>query len=222
MAGINRSGDLANPQKSLPLGTLSAIGATSLVYLTCLVLFGATFDNLFARDRWGDSVFRRHVAITTIAWPHMNVFFIGAVLAAVGAATQALVGAPRILQAVAQGAGITGLAPFARTSARGGPLRALMLTAVICLVMILMVENRMGIIGIRMGINLSTSSLWIIVSTCFLVSYGAVNLASLSQSYRKTYRCKYHHWTMSFMGLVLCMTIMFMVSWLHALVVMGV
>ncbi|KAA0197560.1 hypothetical protein HAZT_HAZT010382 [Hyalella azteca] len=185
MAGINRSGDLANPQKSLPLGTLSAIGATSLVYLTCLVLFGATFDNLFARDRWvtpgaggwGDSVFRRHVAITTIAWPHMNVFFIGAVLAAVGAATQALVGAPRILQAVAQGAGITGLAPFARTSARGGPLRALMLTA-----------------GIRMGINLSTSSLWIIVSTCFLVSYGAVNLASLSQSYRKTYRCKYHHW----------------------------
>jgi hypothetical protein len=62
--------------------------------------------------------------------------------------------------------------------------------AVICLGVVLMVESH---VGFYVGINLSTSSLRIIVRTCFLVSYSAVNLACLSQSYRKTYSCKHHH-----------------------------
>ena len=38
MAGSNRSGDLANGQKSIPKGTIGAIMTTTTAYLTCVVL----------------------------------------------------------------------------------------------------------------------------------------------------------------------------------------
>lgn len=51
MAGSNRSGDLADAQKSIPIGTISAILTTSTVYLSCVLLFAGTVDNLLLRDK---------------------------------------------------------------------------------------------------------------------------------------------------------------------------
>lgn len=51
MAGSNRSGDLADAQKSIPVGTICAILTTSTVYLSAVVLFGSTVDNLLLRDK---------------------------------------------------------------------------------------------------------------------------------------------------------------------------
>lgn len=51
MAGSNRSGDLADAQKSIPIGTISAILATSTVYLSSVLLFAGTVDNLLLRDK---------------------------------------------------------------------------------------------------------------------------------------------------------------------------
>lgn len=51
MAGSNRSGDLANAQRSIPVGTILAIITTSSVYLSTVVLFAATVDNLLLRDK---------------------------------------------------------------------------------------------------------------------------------------------------------------------------
>lgn len=51
MAGSNRSGDLADAQKSIPIGTICAILTTSTVYLSCVVLFAGTVDNLLLRDK---------------------------------------------------------------------------------------------------------------------------------------------------------------------------
>lgn len=42
MAGANMSGDLKNPAKSLPIGTMTAIAVTGAVYLVMAVLFGGT------------------------------------------------------------------------------------------------------------------------------------------------------------------------------------
>ena len=52
MAGSNRSGDLANAQRSIPIGTILAIITTSLVYLSCVILFAGTVDNLLLRDKY--------------------------------------------------------------------------------------------------------------------------------------------------------------------------
>ena len=46
MAGSNRSGDLKDAQASIPTGTIAAIATTSLVYLSCTVLFGCAVDRL--------------------------------------------------------------------------------------------------------------------------------------------------------------------------------
>lgn len=51
MAGSNRSGDLADAQKSIPIGTICAILTTSFVYLSSVVLFGGTVDNYLLRDK---------------------------------------------------------------------------------------------------------------------------------------------------------------------------
>lgn len=51
MAGSNRSGDLADAQKSIPVGTIGAIITTSIVYLTSVFLFAGTVDNLLLRDK---------------------------------------------------------------------------------------------------------------------------------------------------------------------------
>lgn len=57
MAGSNRSGDLADAQKSIPIGTICAILTTSTVYLSCVFLFAGTVDNLLLRDKVKSSLF---------------------------------------------------------------------------------------------------------------------------------------------------------------------
>ena len=54
LAGSNRSGDLKDGQRSIPTGTLAAQLTTSFVYLSSVVLFGAAFNNLFIRDKFGE------------------------------------------------------------------------------------------------------------------------------------------------------------------------
>ena len=56
LAGSNRSGDLADAQKAIPLGTLGAQMTTSFVYLSVILLFGASYDPLFIRDKFGESL----------------------------------------------------------------------------------------------------------------------------------------------------------------------
>jgi hypothetical protein len=51
MAGSNRSGDLADPQASIPVGTICAICTTGFAYLSSVILFAATVDPLLLRDK---------------------------------------------------------------------------------------------------------------------------------------------------------------------------
>ena len=52
MAGSNRSGDLADAQRSIPIGTISAILTTGTVYISSVFLFGATLDGVLMRDKY--------------------------------------------------------------------------------------------------------------------------------------------------------------------------
>ena len=51
MAGSNRSGDLADAQKSIPIGTICAIATTGTVYLASVLFFAAVVDPLLLRDK---------------------------------------------------------------------------------------------------------------------------------------------------------------------------
>jgi len=81
--------------------------------------------------RFGQSIGGKLV-VANIAWPNQWVILIGSFLSTLGAGLQSLTGAPRLLQAIAKDEIIPFLAPFAKSSKRGEPVRALLLTIVIC------------------------------------------------------------------------------------------
>ncbi|XP_011496527.1 PREDICTED: solute carrier family 12 member 4 [Ceratosolen solmsi marchali] len=209
MAGSNRSGDLADAQKSIPIGTICAILTTSTVYLSCVLLFAGTVDNLLLRDKFGQSIGGKLV-VANIAWPNEWVILVGSFLSTLGAGLQSLTGAPRLLQAIAKDGIIPFLRPFAKSSSRGEPTRALVLTVAICQC------------GILLG---NVDYLAPLLSMFFLMCYGFVNLACAVQTLLRTPnwrpRFKYYHWSLSFIGLSLCIAVMFMTSWYYALVAMG-
>ena len=55
MAGSNRSGDLADAQRSIPIGTIMAIFTTGTVYLAAALLFAGTVDPLLLRDKYDNT-----------------------------------------------------------------------------------------------------------------------------------------------------------------------
>ncbi|KAL5287968.1 hypothetical protein ACFFRR_008671 [Megaselia abdita] len=209
MAGSNRSGDLADAQKSIPIGTICAILTTSTVYLSSVLLFAGTVDNLLLRDKFGQSIGGKLV-VANMAWPNHWVILIGSFLSTLGAGLQSLTGAPRLLQAIAKDGIIPFLQPFAVSSKRGEPTRALLLTICICQC------------GILLG---NVDLLAPLLSMFFLMCYGFVNLACAVQTLLRTPnwrpRFKFYHWTLSLIGLILCISVMFMTSWYFALIAMG-
>lgn len=209
MAGSNRSGDLKDAQRSIPTGTICAILTTSTVYLSCVLLFAGTVDNLLLRDKFGTSIGGKLV-VANFAWPNQWVILIGSFLSTLGAGLQSLTGAPRLLQAIAKDEIIPFLAPFSVSSSRGEPTRALILTLLICEC------------GILLG---NVDVLAPLLSMFFLMCYGFVNLACALQTLLRTPnwrpRFKYYHWILSVIGLCLCISVMFMSSWYLALVAMG-
>uniref|UniRef100_A0A8C2FMU8 Solute carrier family 12 member 7b n=1 Tax=Cyprinus carpio TaxID=7962 RepID=A0A8C2FMU8_CYPCA len=107
MAGSNRSGDLRDAQRSIPIGTILAIATTTIIYLSCVVVFGACIEGVVLRDKFGDSV-KGNLVIGTLSWPSPWVIVIGSFFSCCGAGLQSLTGAPRLLQAIAR----DGIVPF--------------------------------------------------------------------------------------------------------------
>ncbi|KAM9166567.1 solute carrier family 12 member 7 isoform 5-T6 [Pangshura tecta] len=208
MAGSNRSGDLRDAQKSIPTGTILAISTTSFIYLSCIVLFGACIEGVILRDKFGEAV-NGNLVIGTLAWPSPWVIVIGSFFSTCGAGLQSLTGAPRLLQAIARDGIIPFLQVFGHGKANGEPTWALLLTACICEIGILIA---------------SLDSVAPILSMFFLMCYMFVNLACAVQTLLCTPnwrpRFKYYHWALSFLGMSLCFALMFICSWYYALIAM--
>ncbi|XP_041659172.1 solute carrier family 12 member 7-like isoform X1 [Cheilinus undulatus] len=208
MAGSNRSGDLRDAQRSIPIGTIMAILTTSFIYISCVVLFGACIEGVVLRDKFGFSV-KKTPVIGVLAWPSPWVIVIGSFFSCCGAGLQSLTGAPRLLQAIARDGIIPFLQVFGHGKANGEPTWALLLTVGICEIGILIA---------------SLDAVAPILSTFFLMCYLFVNLACAVQTLLRTPnwrpRFKFYHWTLSFLGMSLCLSLMFISSWYYALVAM--
>ncbi|MFH4981399.1 hypothetical protein AB6A40_008108 [Gnathostoma spinigerum] len=206
MAGSNRSGNLKDASRSIPLGTLSAQITTTIVYLSGVIFFGASVSEMFIRDKFGQSAMNKLV-IAQLAVPHPTVILIGCFLSTVGAGMQSLTGAPRLLQAIASDDIIPFLKRFRQMDSRGEPILAILLTLFICEcgILIAVIEN-----------------ITALITQFFLMCYLGVNTACALQSilqapgWRPSF--KYFHWLLSLFGSILCIAVMFISAWHFALV----
>uniref|UniRef100_A0A8C0GSI1 Solute carrier family 12 member 6 n=1 Tax=Chelonoidis abingdonii TaxID=106734 RepID=A0A8C0GSI1_CHEAB len=210
MAGSNRSGDLKDAQKSIPIGTILAILTTSFVYLSNVVLFGACIEGVVLRDKFGDAV-HRNLVVGTLSWPSPWVIVFGSFFSTCGAGLQSLTGAPRLLcpPAVPLCPRAGCIPVFGHSKANGEPTWALLLTAGIA----------------ELGILIASLDLVApILSMFFLMCYLFVNLACALQTLLRTPnwrpRFRYYHWALSFVGMSICLALMFVSSWYYAIVAM--
>ncbi|CAO4373486.1 unnamed protein product [Caenorhabditis nigoni] len=206
MAGSNRSGNLRDAAKSIPLGTLAAQNFSSFIYLLGVVLFGASVSEMFIRDKYGRSAMGKLI-ISEISWPFPQVILFGCFMSTAGAGMQSLTGAPRLLQAIAADDVIPFLKPFRKMDSRGEPIRAILLTLAICEcgILIAVIEN-----------------ITALITQFFLMCYLGVNAACALQSLLKSpgWRpgFRYFHWALSMIGAILCVAVMFISAWHFALI----
>jgi amino acid transporter len=198
MAGANMSGDLKNPARAIPRGTLLAIGFTTLVYIAFAVLLGASTPRA---ELQGSSM----VVADASLWPPM--IMAGIFAATLSSALGSLMGAPRILQALARDRVLPILRPFGKGSGVAGePRRATLLAFVIAQA------------GIMLG---DLNAIAPVITMFFMITYGAINVATFFESfsgnpsYRPTFRCS--HWSLSLVGAIFCGGVMLLINPLWAL-----
>ena len=196
MAGVNMSGDLANPSRSLPRGTLLGVLVGFLVYGAQILLSGGALSRADLIERPYDSL----VYLASLA--HLGPAVAAGVFAAtLSSAIGSFVGAPRVLQALSRDDIIRPLRPFAAGSARGDePRRALLLTAAITVAVLLMAGGGGG------GAALNT--LASIVTMFFLATYGVTNLAAFVEAFsgNPSFRPRFRafHWATALAGTIGC------------------
>lgn len=206
--GANMSGDLKDPQKSLPKGTIAAQLTTSFVYLSFVLVFGGSIHGALLRDKYGDSLNNKMI-VAELAWPNQWVLLIGSFTSTFGAALQCLCSAPRLLQSIARDDVIPFLRTFSDVSSRNEPVKALVITSLIAEV------------GILIG---SIDDVAPVVDFFFLMCYCFVNVVCVLQTLLNAPnwrpRFKFYHWSISLLGALLCLFIMFATYWYYAVVVM--
>ncbi len=199
MAGANMSGDLANPSKSIPKGTLLAVLVTAFIYFSQAFLLGCArpADQLIA-----DNMIVRSISIWPI-WITAGVF-----AATLSSALGSMMGAPRILQAFAKDDIFQSLKFFAAGSGTTNePRRAAVVTFLIAQVCIVLGD---------------LNAIAPIITMFFMITYGLLNLATFYEaitknpSYRPTFRLR--HWSISLAGTLGCLVVMFLINWVWALI----
>ncbi len=207
MAGVNMSGDLKNPGKSIPSGTLASVFTGFLIYgIQILIIGGAQ-----TRDQMISSSFE--------TMGEQALFGLGfLVTAGVFAATLSsglgsFLGAPRVLQAVARDNVIPLLGLFRPGSKKGDePHRALFFTLLITFLIILWAGNDSE----GGAFNIIAS----VVTMFFLYTYGMINLAAFVESFAGNPsfrpRFKYYHWLPALTGGIGCVLTAFLIDPLAA------
>ncbi|XP_030008561.1 solute carrier family 12 member 9 [Sphaeramia orbicularis] len=197
MAGSNMSGDLKNPSYSIPRGTITAVIFTFIIYNLLCVLEACSCDRVLLQR---DNSFLRDINI----WkPFVT---IGVYSSTLSAAMSNLIGASRILYALARD-DLFGkvLSPAKKTSHSGNPWVSVLISWF--LVQLVLFSGKLNTIAS-------------IVTIFFLLVYAAVDLACLAlewasaPNFRPTFR--YFTWHTCVLGIVGCAVMMFLINAIYA------
>jgi len=198
MVGISMSGELRDPRKSIPLGTMSAIAVTLVVYILLAYWLSrvATVEELL-------NIEPGNIVMADKAyWPQLVVA--GLLGATFSSALASMVAAPRVMQALAQH-GILPRSNFLAKESEGGePRRALLITAAIALVTLVLAV-------ISGGLNAIAP----LISMFFMITYGTLNAVVVIEqslgmvSFRPTLAIP--RW-IPLVGLVSCLFVMTLIN----------
>lgn len=201
--GVSMSGDLRDPGKSLPLGTFMAVGLSILVYLAVVVVFAGVLPNT--------TLIEDYQAIKQVA-RYDFLIDAGVIAATLSSAMASFLGGPRILQSLAGDRVFPVLNVFSKGYGdSNNPRRAVLLTGVIALVVIML-----GQLNMVAGI----------VSMFFLISYGLLNYAtwyeahSESPSFRPLF--KWFNKYLSLLGSLVCVVVIFALDLEYGIVAMAI
>ena len=200
LAGVNMSGDLKNARRSIPIGTMGAIILSTIIYLSVAYWFSRVATPQELLDNQLVAVDKAFVDIAVLA---------GILAATFSSALTSLVGAPRLLQAVAEHNILPGGSRLAETT-NGEPRAAMLVTGVI------------GLFAIFFG--LATGGLDAIaplMTMFFLVTYSVLNAVIILEamlgliSFRPTLRVPI---ILPLIGLLGCIFAMFLIAPFFSLV----
>ena len=201
--GVSMSGDLKDAARSLPRGTFLAVGLSTVVYVAAIFVLAASLPLDAMRDDY-DALKR----VAVVPW----LIDVGVLAATLSSALASFLGAPRIMQALANDRLFGWLTPLGvGTGPTGNPRRAVVLTGVIAL------------ITIALG---NLNAIAALVSMFFLVSYGLLNYATYvearaaSPSFRPRFR--FFHARASLVGTGVCAFVMLMIDPMASAVALGI
>jgi amino acid transporter len=190
LSGVSLSGDLKDPSKSVPIGTILSVIAGAVIYVLIAVWFSLTAspDELVSNNTIMISIARWGPLIYAGIW--------GATLSS---ALANLLAAPRTLQAMATDAIVFRVFRKGRGE-KNEPVRATVFT-------FLMVA------GVLFVGELNTIAP--VLTMFFLITYGSVNFISFIErtirrpGFRPTFQV---HWVVSLFGAVGCVWVMFVIN----------
>ncbi len=188
--GASMSGDLKDPAKSIPSGTIGAIVITSLIYVVTIVWLSvhATPTELIDNTLIMQDIAR---------WPLL--VLIGVWAATLSSALGSIVAAPRVLQALAYDR----VAPrwmAAQLGSKTEPRMAVLLTGALAVAIIWMGD---------------LDFVAPVITMFFLNTYGMTNLAAAIEKLvgNPSYRPRFNtHWGISLLGAVGCYGAMFLIN----------
>ena len=193
MAGVNMSGDLKDPIRSLPTGTLAAVGTGYLIYMILPIFLAMRADTA--------SLVNNPLVMQDIAlWG--PAILLGVWGATLSSAIGSILGAPRVLQALARDGVLPRWLSFLGSGHGRGdePRNGTILTLAIAVAAVCV--NKLDLIAP-------------VLSMFFLTTYLVLNVAAAiegflqSPSFRPTFKV---NWSLSLLGAIGCLGVMFLIN----------
>ncbi len=155
MAGANMSGELKNPKKAIPIGTLAAIAVSLGVYLLLAYWLAGSASG-------SELVNNFTILIDVAVWG--PIVLIGLLAATFSSALNSVVGASRILQAMGENNILPGSGWFSKRSEGGIPRNAMLIT---------------GLIAVGSILLRDLNTIAPIITMFFLITYAMLNIVIL-------------------------------------------